>query len=351
VLKDLKDTTITPFVGFDIARSGAWQVSSEFTLTVGKEGVTTGTGSLHVGKDEVDVDVTGKGSREGGASVGVNVTVTPGKKTNKYKCPEAKARLEQTYEYQCRPITPAHKEKRTRKVPKTDTRSRYIYFVYAEDTIDSKQSTSEAAGLQSDLAEGFRVSNITAFTSPEGPMAAVPGFRGNEQLARDRAAAAKKYIETHSSLPEGQSPFVADKDVIDPSRRPPDPNAPKAECPGPNCPELYTIVHPSPKGDVEGKGTELETHTVGEFETQEAEERHRTPELEKAIKRQRTPADKAQLVYPLLRRAVITLTHAYEVEEPYEETVPEHDADKDVPCPPEVREAAENDFQVQDIVK
>ena len=58
------------------------------------------------------------------------------------------------------------------------------------------------------------------------------------------------------------------------------------------------------KGDVEGKGTELETHAVGEFETQEAEERHRTPELEKAIKRQRTPADKAQLVYPLLRRAV-----------------------------------------------
>ena len=44
VLKDLKTRTITPFVGFDIARSGAWQVSSEFTLTVWNEGVTAGTG-------------------------------------------------------------------------------------------------------------------------------------------------------------------------------------------------------------------------------------------------------------------------------------------------------------------
>jgi hypothetical protein len=290
-----------------------------------------------VKKGPLDIGVEGQGSKEGGGTITGNIRITPGQTNKKFTCPtRERVRLEQTTDYTCRleRQVPASKEKRTRTVQKKDERSRYIYFVYAQDTIEPKQSATELAALQRDLAEGFRVSNITAYTSPEGPQARVPGFRGNDQLATDRAVAAKKYIETNCTV-EGGSCFIGGDQAT-----------------AAGAGELYTIVRPGPRGtDQEVEGDELATHAVGEFETQAAEERHRTPELEAQLAKRRTPGGKAALVYPLLRRAVVTLTRTRSVEEEYTVDIPAHPESREVTCPEEVRDAAVRNFQLADAIK
>jgi hypothetical protein len=231
-------------------------------------------------------------------------------------------------EYQCRRErdVPARQEQRTRTVERTEERARYIYFNYAQDIIDERRSAAEIAQLQADLAEGYRVSNITAFTSPEGPMAPGRRFRGNERLAQDRARAAMERIRRLCA--SGESCFTGGESGVTPT----------------GSGELYTIVRPTDEGEQEVEGQELATHAVGEFLTQPAEERHRTPELTEELARRRTPQGRAALVYPLLRRAVITLTRTVSAEEQYTETIPAHTESESVTCPDEVKRAAISSF-------
>jgi hypothetical protein len=177
------------------------------------------------------------------------------------------------------------------QVPVTDRQSRYLYFDYAKDSIDRSQSASELSALAQNLNDGFQVTNIAGFTSPEGPMPPGRGrFIGNTALAQARADAAKQQVET--LCPPTASPCIAGG----------------ANVAGSPDPELYTRVTVDDSGQVvEVEGAPLADAAVGDFLVAPAEERHRTPELVEQIGRQRTPAGRAGLVYPLLRRAVISL--------------------------------------------
>src|SRR5262249_4971088 len=105
--------------------------------------------------------------------------------------------------------------------------------------------------------------------------------------------------------------------------------------------ELYTLVEPTPTGEKEVEGEPLAEHAVDEFKTQKAEERHRTPELLKELDKRRTATAKAEKVYPLLRRAVITLAKTVTEQEKYTEIVPETTKPEKVDCPEDVKAAAE----------
>jgi hypothetical protein len=335
VLSELRSTEVTPFVNFDIARSGAWRITGGIDVTVGQQGVTAGGGRVGVQRGPVDVDVRGRGE-QGGGSVTVNVTVTPGRRDPTFTCPtRERVRIEQQTEYQCRVErdVPARQEQRTRRVPRTDERTRYIYFNYAESTIDMRQSAEEIRLLQADMGEGFRVGHITAYTSPEGPQAAGRRFRGNTRLAEDRARAALDYVRGNCTLTGGESCFVGGG----------------GEAPATGMGELYTVVDPSNGREVEGD--ELAANAVEEFRNQPAEARHRTPELEADLERRRSPRQKAALVYPLLRRAVLTLTRTREVEEQYTVDIPAHTTSEATECPTEVRQEAVADFRRSDALR
>jgi hypothetical protein len=195
---------------------------------------------------------------------------------------------------------------RTRPVPVTDRDIRYIYFDYANPNIDNNRSSDELRELTARLREGYHVQSITGFTSPEGPRGRRTGstFQGNDQLSTDRANAARTRIEliiTDLNLTGytigGISPTVV----------------PLGES------ELYTLNRTTPGGrTVEVEGAPLEQHAEQEFGTHTEEDRHReaaTAQLQTA----RTPQQRADIIYPLLRRAVVVLTRDRTETEHYQE--------------------------------
>jgi Domain of unknown function (DUF4157) len=333
VVTALQETDISPFVDFVIAQAGEWQLTGEVSVTAGRRGVTAGGGRIGFRRGPLDVGVRAQGSEEGGVSVTGEVRITPGQTSERFRC-ETRERVEEVVhtDYRCERFTPARTEQRTRPVQRTDVQTRYIYFDYALSTIDEARSAGELSELSLQLAEGYQVTNVEGFTSPEGPMGPGRRFRGNVQLAEDRAQTALRRVQqlcsqsTSANAPSCASAAAA----VSPLGRG----------------ELYTLTREEHGRTREARGRELATHAVGEFRAQPEEERHRTPALEQALQQARTPEQQADLIYPLLRRAVITLTREVTEQERYQARIPA--GYQSVACPPEVLEAARNGFRLQD---
>jgi secreted Zn-dependent insulinase-like peptidase len=95
------------------------------------------------------------------------------------------------------------------------------------------------------------------------------------------------------------------------------------------------------------EGKELETFAVGQFETEEAEKSRRTPDVMDELAKGKTPERQKDTVYPLLRRAEITLSK--QETETYKETVKESSTPES--CPQDVMDAADEDFGREPLVK
>lgn len=332
IQRAVEDAKIKPSVRFEIARSGEWQIEGEIDITVEGSGVTGGGGEVTVRRGEWDLGLEVR-NQDGTTSVGLNVHWTPGRSNRRFTCPTREhVYLGQETSFIARPEidVPAHTEQRTREVQRTQEIARFVYFHYANDTIDERRSASELLQLRANFGEGFRVSLVEGLTSPEGSHAPLAGttWQGNTTLAQQRATAALRRADR--------------------------------ECPG-SClaggedlahggaePELYTIVRDGQ--DVEGR--ELEEHAVQEFLASEDEGRHRTPEILQALERARTPAQRAQIIYPLLRRAVVHLTKTDTVTETYDVLVPGHtEWGESAPAPEDVERAVIPHFQAQDVLR
>ena len=111
-----------------------------------------------------------------GVQATVGVSVALGRTDKKEDCRRNKRSVVEVFHDRCeteRDI-PAHDV--PIKVPVTDRESRYIYFDYAKSSIDKGRSAGEMALLGKALAEGFKVTNVAGFTSPEGPMGPAKGW-------------------------------------------------------------------------------------------------------------------------------------------------------------------------------
>jgi hypothetical protein len=112
--------------------------------------------------------------------------------------------------------------------------------------------------------------------------------------------------------------------------------------------ELYTIVRDGV--DVEGK--ELEENAVARFLESDAETRHRTPEVLEALKRAKTPAERAKIIYPYLRRAEVHLTRMVKATVEYDAWIAEkREWGASETAPKDVQDAVVPHFQAQDIVQ
>jgi hypothetical protein len=315
----IRNASLKPYLNVKITQPGDWELSPGVHLTVNTHGdVTGGGGQLGFEKGpfkvEAKVDVNkDEGTGRTTAQGGVVITVTPGKTSPQPKCPTEKVRIGKKPVYRCvkETLVPPHDETKETEKQVPDTRERYVYFVKSTDNLNSDVagegdlSTKNLGELRSDFAEGYKVSGITGFTSPEGPMKPTGTFEGNKALGLRRAKTAMGIVR--------QNCFPRREDVCfagDPEKMPADGG------------ELHTLVQ---KGkEVEGK--RLASHAVEEFEGKEPREHsdvasnpdesaQKTPELQKALEKRTTPERQADLIYQKLRRATITLSGTKTVKE------------------------------------
>jgi hypothetical protein len=238
--------------------------------------------------------------------------------------------------YSCQELVPAHEEQRPEIV--TRTQSHYLYFEYMKKELAAKApgaklNATEMAALRQALADGYKVTAIRGYASPEGPMDPTARFIGNRALSQERADAARDWVEKECPPPsllsmraEGQSCFA-------------------------------TGLKPTGEGELYGtdeegrelKGRPLATSAVGKFGAEGAEERHRTPEVtEELEKRKKSPERQTDVVYPLLRRAEIEMSK--QVTEM--KTVQVGPSERQLAtCPSDVLQAAEEDFERTSPVK
>jgi hypothetical protein len=329
----VKNTEIKPSIRFDVARSGDWKVEGEIEIEVKGTAVEGGKGEITVKRGEWDLALEIK-NKDGSTTAGLTIKWTPGRKVPTHSCPKEQVWFGQETVFMARleSVTPGHYEKRKREEDKHEEATRFVYFDYAKDKIDEKRSAGELQQLRKNFGEGFRVSLVEGLTSPEGSHAPAKtgSWKGNVDLGKKRAKAALKRAEKECASPDG---CLAGSDG--PIR-----DALEAE--------LYTIVRDGV--DVEGK--ELEEHAVARFLESDAESRHRTPEVLEALKRAKTPAARAQIVYPYLRRAEVHLTRTVKAIVEYDEWIAEkREWGASETAPKDVQDAVVPHFQANDIVQ
>jgi hypothetical protein len=320
----LRGRSLTPVVSTTIFQSGSFTITASGQVTINRTGgVTGGGGSIGVSSGPVDVGVQGSGTQGGGWQVGGTVTITPGRRTPQQECRVQRTRLVQNTRYECTSEREVPGPPVTVQVPVTDHRQRFVYFEYARDAL-SARSASTTAELAGDLRDGFKVDRIRGFTSPEGPLGPGRRFMGNEELARRRAAAAARVVETACRTTGGSDPegcFLGARDTVSPTGEG----------------ELYTLttVDPTTGAIREVEGAPLAEHSSERFLADEAEESHRTPAIQARLNDpSTTPAERADIVYPLLRRAEISLVRSRT--EPRTQPGPSRTETTPSSCPPEV---------------
>jgi hypothetical protein len=329
----VKKTEIKPSIKFDVARSGDWKVEGEIEIEVKGTAVEGGKGEITVKRGEWDLALEIK-NKDGSTTAGLTIKWTPGRKVPTHTCPKEKVWFGQETVFMARleSVTPGHYEKRKREEDKLQETTRFVYFDYAKAKIDEKRSAGELEQLRKDFGEGFRVSLVEGLTSPEGSHAPAKtgSWKGNVDLGKERAKTALKRAEKECASPNG---CLAGSDS---------PIRDAAEA------ELYTIVRDGV--DVEGK--ELEENAVARFLESDAESRHRTPEVLEALKRAKTPAERAQIVYPYLRRAEVHLTRTVKAIVEYDEWIAEkREWGASDTAPKDVQDAVVPHFQANDIVQ
>jgi hypothetical protein len=207
-------------------------------------------------------------------------------------------------------------------VSRDEEQQRYVYFHYERADIDTQRSAHEIELLQENLDAGFRARSVEAFTSPEGSLDPGRRFQGNRTLAEERARVAAELVR---SLAPGGSGAVGDGTVVESGAG-----------------ELYG------GGETELTGRALEEAAVEQFRSQDAEARHRSDELLEQLERAGSSRRRAQLVYPWLRRAVITLHRTVTEQEPYTVRVPAGTERERRAAPPAVLRAAKQHFALHD---
>lgn len=319
-----------------------WKFSAKAQTTVDTEGKVQGAeGSVGIEKDTPAGRVGGKigvGSQKvgddplGGLTVTVGIEWTPGAEPRKIPdCQPRNVKVVEYISYRCDEETtvPARDVEKTREVTREDKRDLYLYFQYATPRLDSQRSASALSDLKGLLGEGYRVTLVEGYTSPEGPEGKAEdvktgqykggkyNFKHNRQLSQDRAEAAVREVErlcndaSGTCFTKGTSP--EDKG------------------------ELYQLRELGK----EVEGPKQADEAAKEFKKADAEAPHRTPDVERRLDKARTPQERADIVYPLLRRAMIKLWRTRKETEHYTETIPEHTTTREVvPCPEKLKNAA-----------
>jgi hypothetical protein len=360
VIKTLVDSPIEPFAEAEILDSGKWKVTGNIAIDINRSGVVSTTGGVHsdfgwvrVGIDASDVVQQVPGGAPAGKQITGKVEFPLGGGAPKGKqCPENEVEI--LWDYEC-----LREEKTTNTLdPHLEHHhaepTLFAYFDYAEDTLrtDKKASTAQLntvqlSTLQDLLGQGYRVTSIDGYASPEGrrpgpgpkDVGAAKTWIGNNLLSSHRAAAAKKLLAGRRGTFEMRSPLKFDPLNVPTNGLGEHPLLNKAKAATGNPTE------PPPGGSAdqpaELEGADLERKVIELFTNDQAEMARVTAEDVKFITDSRNGLHaRAERIYEYLRRAEIHLMRDWE-EKRAPVSVPDviyvHEDD----CPADVAEAAE----------
>jgi hypothetical protein len=324
VKRIIQGAQIKPFIDWDIQKARSWKLTGEVTLTLDKGGFKEVKGKVGVDTGPIEGSVEGSADRDGGWSVTVKGTYTPGRKPKtKDDCPADELLF--PYEYECsrEHLVPA-KEKQSHIVIDRLPEHRFVYFKYMSDEVNGKLTTKDDLKAIQDLyAGGYKLTNVQAFTSPEGLRDPSPRWKeGNRALSGRRAKAAMD-VAAEQCLDGG---------CITGQISPPD--------------DAELAPLDTKKGDgttVEGSGRSLEDHVIALWESGDKDiAEQKSPAAEKRVATASGRHAKAEVIYEYLRRARLD----FEKEVPREvidaEAVPNHWETTAGNCPADVLQAARN---------
>lgn len=304
----LRNAEAKPFIEMVIAQSGSIKLTARGEITVSSKGVTGGGGSLGVDFDGGRFDISGQGDDKGWSITG-NLKIPLGSKPEKFDCKTTAVEFRNTYT--CQQKNPDRVEEKTRTVPLTDTLHKAVYFNHAQHNVDTGKNKIVFAEIQALLGQGYRLTQINGFTSPEGPVGPKKGssFEGNQILAQERADAVLKKI----------TKMCAKEDTA---------------CAN----DAITSVTPLGKGELyslpeDKDGLDSEAYMATELKD----------DAQKEAFGKMTPLQQEQMAYPLLRRTIVVLEKKTTAIEKYSESIAVPNSD--VACPATVIEAAEQVFR------
>lgn len=284
----IKAAEIKPFVEWDIQRPGDWRITGDITLTVDRTGITKVEGKLEGQKGPWGGGIGVESGKDGTVITIHGEYKFGGKPKTDKEC--ERDEIVFPYEYSCELLRdiPATVKKVPRTVEDRIPEHRYVYFKYASDELNPKLTTkADLQGLEDLMAAGYKVTNIQAFTSPEGHRDPSKTWKeGNRALAVRRGEAALNVAAEHC-LDGGcvTGNVTAPKDV-----------------------ELLPLDFENLDGTTsEGSGKALEDNVISQWETDPDVADQRTPAADKRVAAAGGRHAKAEVIYEYLRRARVDL--------------------------------------------
>lgn len=366
VIKTLVDSPIEPFAEAEILESGKWKVTGNIAIDINRSGVASAKGGVHadfgwvrVGVDASDVEQ----QLPGGAPPGKQVTGTVefplgGGAPKGKKCPENE--IEILWDYEC-----LREEKTTETLdPGVEHHHAeptvFAYFDYAEDRLrsDRKSSTAQIntvqlSMLQDLLGQGYKVTAIDGYASPEGrrggpgprDVGAAKAWIGNNLLSSKRATKAKQLLAGRRGTLEMRAPLKFDPLNVPARGLGEHPLLNKARAATGNPTDPPAGGNGGEPAELEGG--ELERKVLELFTNDPTEMARVTPEDKKFIGDSRNGLHaRAERVYEYLRRAEIHLVRDWE-ERLAPVTVSDVTYVHEAECPADVAEAAEEKWGPQ----
>lgn len=313
----LSGAKLSPGFKITLEQNESYTLTLEPKVTVDKTGVTGGgvTGTVKTPNVSVEVDATYDAKSHAGF---LTFKLSGGSSTKKVDChKEGKAYLV----FQCERITHKPGKEEVPLVKVAEDEVRYVFFDYAKPEI--RRNFRLPGDIQSLYAQGYRVTSVDGFTSPEGPrLRETKGFEGNIALAQERASAAMTWLrevcptcDFSGATPQGRS----------------------------ELPPKLGAATPEPKGP------KMESAAVDEFlgtgagQTPDALAPKDPAELEAF--RKLPKSQQRDRVFELMRRAEIRFHRDRVVQEHQDAVAPRDDFNAEE-CPDDVIEAARASFGI-----
>ena len=320
VINTVKDAQVQPFAEVDIIRSRDWRISANIELDVNRTGVLGGKAGVTFDKGWIKIGAKGQAG-EGGPGGTLTVEIPLGGQAPKADCKPQTVEL--LWEYTCERWGTSILRVPQSPLAHHDPGAVAFYFDYEKAELAAKGPTAEAnaaerARLQQMLNDGFVVTGVEGFTSPEGKrelLAPAPsGFPGNQPLSEQRAVKARDQAIAHCSIL-------------------------RTRCADAATPATGRGEKLGLEEDV--GGSRLERAVVAQF-TGDETELARLPADERAfITDERNGLHaRAERIYPWLRRAEIALVHDWSEPRP-DLKVPITGFEPEQACPVEVEQAAD----------
>jgi hypothetical protein len=315
----LKGVAINPGLKITFIQGSSFTVSLTPSVKLDDKGVAGAGGSVEVQTKDVTVK-GGVNCDPRAGSCMFTLDFSGGAATKDVDC---RKKGKQKLVFACEKITHVPAVPEVPALKRTDTQTRYVFFRHARHEV--RKDFRLPTDIQALNEQGYRVTSIKGFTSPEGPRGSehAPQFEGNVALAIERAQAARDWLA---------DPKVCAGCDLSGARQ-----SGESELP----PEQG-------KQEPEPKGPGMERGAVDEFLGKQGTPDPLAPaDPAERAKFERMPFGRQrEQAYELMRRAAIVLERTQVVRE-RQPGVPARDEPSAVECSPEVLEAAQKSFGIK----